>query len=217
MPILYANTLSNGTRIGVWHAIEGDDFFLDSLTLFPQEIEEISLLNARKKSEWLCSRYLLHDLSGHNDMLATLKNHYGKPYLPDTQWQISLSHSGPYTAAVLSEHETGIDIQVMLPKIERIKTKFLSARELAQWETSGDLQHLHVYGGAKEYLFKAYGKGHVDFKKDLFVAPFEYASGTCLGTVDKTDYYSEFQIDHQEIRDAMLVFISDQLVKTKPL
>ncbi|HRG64814.1 MAG TPA: hypothetical protein PLV12_03360, partial [Saprospiraceae bacterium] len=53
MPLVLEKILDPGTRLGVWLATEGDDFFEQGILLHETEKEEIAKLQARKKSEWL--------------------------------------------------------------------------------------------------------------------------------------------------------------------
>ena len=51
------------------------------------------------------------------------------------------------------------------------------------------LEHLHYYWGAKEALYKCYGRRRLDFKEHILIEPFEYAeNGKTTGTVIKDDF-----------------------------
>lgn len=213
MPLVFEKILDPGTRLGVWRAIEGDSFFQDGIHLHEVEKEEISKLQPRKKSEWLASRYLLHYLTGRDERLVTLKDERGKPYLEGNAHQISLSHSGPYTAAIIADHSTGIDIQVIQPKIERIVPRFLSSFEIEQLPQAEVMKFWHVYWGAKECLFKAYGKGKVDFKSQLFIHAISEADTFCVGEVRKEDVNAQYKLEFLGLEDSILVYIAKEIYK----
>jgi phosphopantetheinyl transferase len=194
MPLIYSIHLDNGTSAGIWENEEDIEFFEKNLSLYYEEVNEINELTERKQKEWLSSRYLLQTLMGHNYRLAVVKDHFGKPYLIGTNHHISLSHSGDYTAAVVSKKSTGVDIQYYTEKIIKIKHKFLSFKEMNHYEIDRDLNKLLIYWGAKESLFKAYGKGSVDFKKDLYVHPFELTDKELKAEVYKDDTTYHFTL-----------------------
>ncbi len=210
MPLIFCNHLDNGVSVGVWSYEEDAAFFENNLELYSEEVNELTGITERKQLEWLGSRYLLHKLIGKNYRLATVKDNFGKPYLIGSDRFISLSHSGKYTAAIVSNHRTGIDVQVIVPKIEKIKHRYLSLNELAHFDNSKDINLLLVYWGAKESLFKAYGKGSVDFRKELYVAPFDLEDKKCVGYVYKDDktYRYDMEFFHNEY--FVLVYIINE-------
>lgn len=211
MPLIYSHKMDNGSRAGVWHNTEGSSFFESQLSLYDEEAVELEQLSPKKKEEWLCSRYLLHELTDENTRMACVKDNYGKPYLIGSDLHISLSHSANYTAAIISKRETGIDIQVRVSKIERIKYKFLSPKEIEAYELHNDLDVLHVYWGVKEALFKAYGKGEVDFRKHLFVEPFDNQAMNCIGHLYKNGYDQKYLLNIVKIQNFILVYIIDKI------
>jgi 4'-phosphopantetheinyl transferase len=204
MPLIYTDEPFTNVSVGVWRADEEESFFEQGLELYSEEVNELTNTSSRKQIEWLSSRYLLQNIMQKNYRMATVKDGYGKPYLIGSEKHISLSHSSNFTAAIVADSHTGIDIQYITEKLIRVKHKFLSPEEMEYYELTMDLLILHVYWGAKEALFKAYGKGGVDFKKQLYVEPFEIAkSGKTKGYVYKDDtiyaYELKFIIDEKFI------------------
>ncbi len=210
MPLLIKISIEPAGVVGVWHNVEGDDFFLSKLTLFPVEIAELSVLKGRKRSEWLCSRYLLHLLSGRHDRGACLKDTYGKPYLEGSDYHISISHSGDYTAIAAAPIVTGVDIQVMVEKIVRIQSRFVSPSERKYIDPKNPLPCLHTIWGAKEAMYKAYGKKELDFLGHIFVGPFMYHLDgfKWSGEVKKGDFYEKYDLFCHPIEQLILVYAS---------
>ncbi|MFN8318806.1 MAG: 4'-phosphopantetheinyl transferase superfamily protein [Saprospiraceae bacterium] len=215
MPLVYEKDFENGIRLGVWQALESDTFFLEGIRLHTVEEQEIMGLQARKYSEWLSSRYLLHHLTGSDERLVTWKDDRGKPYLEGNVHHISLSHSGKFTAAILSDFETGIDIQVYQNKIQRIVPKFLSAHEQNHLNGPDILTRWHIAWGAKECLFKAYGKGSVDFKTQLLVSDIDMLAGTCQGSIIKHDVHAQYELSFVRLEECILVFIAKEIFKNE--
>jgi phosphopantetheinyl transferase len=75
---------------------------------------------------------------------------------------------------VSKEHRVGIDIEIITPKVEKIKHKFLNEDELDNIQHSTlNTQHLTLLWCCKEAVFKWYGTAGVDFKEDIHLKPFE--------------------------------------------
>ena len=165
MPILLKQNIDPLGELGIWQLSENIEELFDELFIYPEEKEEISQLKKRKRDEWIASRYLLHYLSGRKQRGAVIKDKYGKPFLLNSSYHISLSHSRDLTAVIASPILCGVDIQYIVPKIESISPKFATAAEQKQIDPMQSILYYHFIWGAKECLFKAYGKGNVDFKK----------------------------------------------------
>jgi 4'-phosphopantetheinyl transferase len=208
MPLIRKISLPLDGVLGVWHNTEGDEFFLSKMKLFPSEIEELSSLKARKKSEWLCSRYLLHLLSGRHDRGACLKDEYGKPYLDGSDYQISISHSDEYTAIIAGPYNVGLDIQIYVDKIKRIQSKFVSDLELNLINKHYEIESLLTIWGAKESMYKAYGKKSLDFKKHMTVSSFAYdhEGFNFEGSVDIGSFYQKYDLFCQKFHNLTIVY-----------
>ena len=90
--ILQQNIVPEG-EIGIWHISETEEFFLEQLTLSQSEYAQYIDMKKKLQLEWLASRYLLHKVSGRPIRGKLLKDSYGKPYLENSLYHISLSLS----------------------------------------------------------------------------------------------------------------------------
>ena len=86
--------------------------------------------------------------------------------------EISISHTRAWAAAIISDAKVGTDIQVRVDKIDRIAHKFMSSREMENINPLRKISFYHVYWGAKECLYKAYGRRKLDFKNHILIHPF---------------------------------------------
>jgi 4'-phosphopantetheinyl transferase len=208
MPLLLRKKSEDGLICGIWQRTESDEYFLSEMQLYPQEIEEISVLKSRKKSEWLASRYLLHVLSQRGLRGACLKDAYGKPYLEGSSWYISMSHSHDMVAVAAAEVPVGVDIQFLVPKIERIAPRFLSEKELSQLNLDYRTESLHVCWGAKECIYKAYGRKSLDYRSDIYISKFcfEPDGFRFKGTLQKMDFTRAFQVTGQQFQNYIFTY-----------
>lgn len=217
MPLKIYHTIEPEGEIGIWNILESEDYFLSKLDLTKVEFEYFSKIKGRRRTEWLAVRYLLHFMSGRETRGAIIKDEYGKPHLKNSEWHISISHSQNKAAVIASPKLVGIDIQNFVPRIDRIAHKFMSPIELSSLSENFHLEHLHIYWGAKEALYKAYGKKELEFKEHLRLAPFEFfdQKGKTSGRVKKGDYYKEFEVHFDKVDSYYLVWVAEKNSKTK--
>ena len=70
-------------------------------------------------------------------------------------------------------------------------------------------EHAQVYWGAKEALYKVYGKQELIFKTQILVKPFTYMpdNGYINATLVASDFSRNFRLYYQVIKDHMLVYV----------
>jgi len=209
MPLLRHETHDDKTEIGVWKIAEDEAWFRDKINIFPEEEERLAqFLRQEKKVEWLASRMLLHTMSGRPVRGKCLKDDHGIPYLEHSRYHISISHSAGMAAVIASPLKVGVDIQLIVDKIVRISHKFLRPDESAYISRNSGLEIYHKYWGAKEALFKAYGKGGIDFIEHLIVGPLDKEVVT--GEVRKGDFMGFYDIHFDRIEDHVLVWAKEK-------
>ncbi len=195
-------------EIGLWRIEEPELFFIEQLLLTPEEDRQIGDMKGHRRLEWLAGRWLLHYMSGREIRGACLKDEYGKPHLENSVYQISISHSRKLAAVIAAPEPVGIDIQKLVPKISRIEHKFMRAAEIDSLEDETRLEHLHVYWGAKEALYKAYGRRQLDFRIHILIEPFAYdlKVGRCRGKIIKDDFSADYELWYSRLEDYILVY-----------
>jgi|SRR6218665_332238 len=161
MPIFFQHSINDTTRLGIWKIEENETFFKGNVPLHRD------VTHPHKRLQHLAGRFLLQflfaDFPYHLIQVADTR----KPYLPGEEYHFSISHCGDYAAAIVSKDKrVGVDIEIPVEKIERIRDKFLSADE-QELLLNGDLKQLTVLWSAKEAVFKWYGEGKVDFKAHM--------------------------------------------------
>lgn len=212
MPLIEHRTLATEGEIGLWQITEPEEWFQQQLSLKKEEEAQLAKIKGFRRVEWLAARQLVHEMSGRNKRGIFIKDEFGKPHLEDAEWYISISHSNHLSAAIAGPNPVGIDIQKLVAKITRIIPRFMSDLEQASLEEDTLIRHAHVYWGAKEALYKAYGRKELDLCHHIRVEPFAWQGpkGKSQALVAKGDYYQEFTI-HYELRDTdfMLVWCEE--------
>lgn len=112
-----------------------------------------------------------------------IKDEYGKPFPAGYDFQLSLSHSFPYVAILLSKKaKVGIDLEQPKEKLLRIAPRIHRSEELLDLGT--DIVKHCIYWCAKESLVKFYGKKDLIFAENIFIEPFERrAEGDISGQI----------------------------------
>ncbi len=170
MALYYQHTINAGTKLGIWRIEEPEDFFLEKVPL------KRDVSHPYKRLQHLAGRYLLPTLFSDFPLSEILIADTNKPFLEDEQYHFSISHSGNYAAAIVSDHQrVGVDIELVTPRIKSISYKFLNDQEHLFLSNYEHLPNLHlelntILWSVKEALFKWYGEGRVDFKNHMQLA-----------------------------------------------
>lgn len=210
MPIIKQEFILPIGELGIWLVDESIEELLLDFHFDPEELPIFSKMSEKRKKEWLVSRILIQQLSGRKTRIACVKDEYGKPHLPDSSYHISISHSRDRVAVLASPYNIGIDIQEIVDKMHRISVKFVSDIELAY--TGKNIDMLHVLWGAKESMYKAWGKKGIDFKDDMKVDAFEWDGYSCETTakLEKGNITMNFIVIAKKIDNYILVYAREK-------
>ncbi len=204
MAIILHEKLYPAGEIGVWEIEDHTIQLFEQLELTDAEREEVSSMSERRKKEWISARWLIHKLSGRSKRLKCIKDAYGKPYLEDHSFQISISHSQDKVAVIASPFNVGIDIQERVEKMERLSIKFQHPT-IECWAQS--LLDKHILWGAKESMYKAWGKKGIDFKDQMQVKEGKWKSEIFYteGRLNKGNTTMLFDIRCKQVKSYILV------------
>jgi len=188
--LLFSQHLEPSVQFAAWQINEEEAFFRQDLPLSPAEEAEIQRYQLPlRRLEWLAARWLLHRITDSPERIPLIKNSYSKPFLLDTpHLHCSLSHSHGTVAALLSGQVCGCDIQMLVPKIERIAHKFMGPNDLDwvnKYPPQERLELLHLFWTAKEALYKAHGLKELDFKEHIWVDSFPWDGLNTVDTIGK--------------------------------
>ena len=207
MPVEYTKITGENQIIGLWRLEDEKEFVSKEILSSSQAVQK-----GYKKSHSEACRELIKTITGW-ESVTVLKDEFGKPYLKDSKSEISFSHSGSYAAAIYNTADpVGIDIQEIKDKIIQIGPKFASEKEFEYITNEHQIKMLHVIWGAKESMFKKYGKGEVLFKEHIFVHPFrlnEKGDVTVSFTKENNDEIYTFK--YQFYKNYCLVYSTSHL------
>jgi len=129
--------------------------------------------NTKKRLEWLAGRAVVKTIMTELGLpfKGIVKDEFGKPFPKAYDYQLSLSHSFPYVAALVDRDiPVGIDLEQPKDKLLRVAPRVLHANELA--DAGDDVIKHCIYWCAKEALIKVYGKKDLTLAENLIIGPF---------------------------------------------
>ena len=160
-----------------------------------------------RRLQWIASRVLLKEICGKNDLRISY-DVFGKPFLENSEIKISISHSHNKIAFIINKEETGIDIELIKEKIERIQNKFMSAAELKNIKAENKKEMLSIYWCVKESLYKLYGEKELHFKENILIDDFNYnKEGVISGKIVTEKFNRNFRLSYLKLDDYMLAHV----------
>jgi len=178
-------TIENSPDIvwGLWKITEDEQTLTAEVAPFETIPENIT--NKSKRLEFIGARVLVKHLLEYRDVKfrGLTKDEFGKPFLKGLDFQISLSHSYPYVAAVIhQQHAVGIDVEQPKEKLLKIAPRILHPAE--QLDAGKNVVKHCIYWCAKESLIKIHGKKDLVFAENLRIDPFiQGTHGELIGRI----------------------------------
>jgi phosphopantetheinyl transferase len=205
--------------MGIWKINEPWQELFDSLIskeTFDPEINNIQ--SDKRKQEWLAVRLLLQDLLGREVKIRYDKN--GAPFLPDSRYHISISHTKGFAAILLNEDPNpGIDIEYHSDRAWKLRHKYMNENELhaiipfPDNKITGNAMKANateiatICWCAKETAYKALGETEVDFAEQLCIEPFKASKeGDLILNEKRTVQKLSFKINYRVTEDYILTW-----------
>ncbi|ACU02454.1 MULTISPECIES: 4'-phosphopantetheinyl transferase family protein [Pedobacter] len=208
MPVVFNKNIDEDTILAVWKIEESEEQLRSGLQLKQHELDFISSLNNGKRLlHWLSTRVLLRTMLNTAEYIDCRMDDHGKPYLPDFNYHISLSHSYDYAAVIIGKtKKVGVDIELIKHKIRSIRHKFLSDVELAQKQIGDNINGLYVCWCAKEAIYKWNGRRGLEFKQDIHIKPFRLKNeGKLNALVDLPEGSAELTVHYLKMGDGYML------------
>jgi 4'-phosphopantetheinyl transferase len=207
MPIILREKFLDDCLFGIWEIRETTDTMLSQVHFYPGEKERYnSFACEARKIEFLSVRALLKELSGTSGPIVYSDRH--KPYLHQSDYRISISHSRTLTSIMLSKtKKIGLDLEYMSHQIEKIRHRFINDDEYISSNPLKQKYHLYIHWCAKEALYKICDKQDISFKKNLTIEPFEpHNVGMITGWVDNRYWHDKFDLYYFTINNYVVVY-----------
>ncbi|MBE7652144.1 4'-phosphopantetheinyl transferase family protein [Tenacibaculum finnmarkense] len=194
MPVHKTLTVNSNTNVLIWKIEESFEELSENITLNNRSINRLnSMKSDLHRKGFLSVRQLLKQANyTDNDLIY---DEFGKPHLKDGKF-ISITHSFIFSAIIISDDKpVGIDIEKQRDKIVKIAPKFTPIEQYKSIANHDALVNkLTIVWGAKESLYKIYGKKKLHFLKNIYIDDFSFETNQTLGRILYQGITDEYKI-----------------------
>jgi|TARA_B110000971_G_scaffold219738_1_gene261564 4'-phosphopantetheinyl transferase len=199
-------TVNKTTKVLIWKIEESLSELQDGITLSENSATRLqSMKSELHQKGFLSIRHLLKEV-GYTDA-DLIYDAFGKPHLTDGRF-ISITHSFIFTAIIISKNvPVGIDIEKQRDKILKIAHKFTPIQEYNTIANADALiSKLTIVWGAKESLYKIYGKKKLLFLHHIYIEDFKFADEKTTGEIRYNGENAAYKITFLEFEGFTCVF-----------
>ena len=206
MPLFKSLTVDKNTKVLIWKIEESfNDLNADIFLTDKSQIRLDSMKSELHQRGFLSVRHLLKE-AGYSDTDLIYDEH-GKPHLKDGK-HISITHSFTFSGIIISEDTpAGIDIEKQREKILKIAPKFTPFEEYKTIANVDALiSKLTIVWGAKESLYKIYGKKKLLFLHHIYIEDFKFADEKTTGEIRYDGVINSYNIHFIEFEGFTCVY-----------
>jgi len=183
MPLFKTITVNNSTKVLIWKVEESIEELSIGISLTKKNQERLDAMKSELHQRgFLSIRHLIKKVGLVDADL--IYDEYGKPHLKNGKY-ISITHSFTFTGIIVSdEGPVGIDIEKQRDKILKIAHKFTPFQEYKTIANHTALiSKLNIVRGAKESLYKIYGKKKLRFLEHIYIDDFKFEDERTIGEI----------------------------------
>ncbi len=206
MPIYKTLTVNNHAKALIWKIEESFEELSEGVLLTQESQQRVNGMKSNLHQRgFLSVRHLLKEI-GYTDSDLQY-DAYGKPHLKDGNY-ISITHSFTFCAIIFSDKQpVGIDIEMQRDKIVKIAHKFTPIEEYKSIANHDALvSKLTIVWGAKESLYKIYGKKKLLFLENIYIEDFSFETHQTTGKILYEGKTSEYNIHFIEMEGFTCVY-----------
>ena len=198
MPLYKSLTIDKKTKVLIWKIEESFNTLNKNILLSDKSQTRLDGMKSELHQRgFLSVRHLLKE-AGYSDS-DLVYDEFGKPHLKDGK-HISITHSFIFSGIIISDNlSVGIDIEKQREKILRIAPKFTPVNEYETFENHNDLvRKLTIVWGAKESLYKIYGKKKLLFLHHIYIEDFNFDDKKTTGEIRYDGKISSYEVQFLE-------------------
>ncbi len=205
MPLHESKSCGLDTEIHIWKITETFEDLFDQVLLNDTNLIRLNNMKSEMHQRGFLSVRMLLQSAGYSDR-DLYYDEFGKPHLSDGR-HISITHSFGFSAIIISNQKTGIDIEMQRDKISLIADKFVDTEfDFLEREAPDYIRKLTVIWGVKEAIFKIQNEVGISFKDHISVFPFEINDYKTSALLTFANLNKEFSIQFEEIENFTLVY-----------
>jgi 4'-phosphopantetheinyl transferase len=194
MPLYKTIRVNDFTKVLVWKIDESLEDLTMGIKLTERSKKRVEAMKSVLHKQGFMSIRQLLKQAGYADT-DVFYDAFGKPHLKDKNY-LSISHSFTFTAIIISKKKpVGIDVEKQRDKIVKIAHKFTPIEEyntIANHEAL--VSKLTVVWGAKESLYKIYGKKKLRFLHHIYIKDFSFIDTKTTGVIKYKGHVSTHSI-----------------------
>ena len=199
-------TVNKATKVLIWKIEESISKLQEGIVLSENSTTRLNSMKSQLHQRgFLSIRHLLKEV-GYTDA-DLIYDEFGKPHLKNGKY-ISITHSFTFAAIIVSDElHVGIDIEKQREKILKIAHKFTPFEEYKTIANVDALiSKLTIVWGAKESLYKIYGKKKLLFLHHIYIEDFKFADEKTTGEVRYNGENTAYNISFLEFEGFTCVF-----------
>lgn len=199
-------TVNTTTKVLIWKIEESITFLKEGISLSENSATRLNSMKSELHQKgFLSIRHLLKNV-GYTDF-DLIYDEFGKPHLKNGKF-ISITHSFTFTAIIISDDlPVGIDIEKQRDKILKIAHKFTPIEEYNTIaNVAAKISKLTIVWGAKESLYKIYGKKKLLFLHHIYIEDFRFENEKTTGEIRYNGEIAKYQIQFLEFEGFTCVF-----------
>ena len=193
------------TQILLWEISESFEELFDRADISDSTLFRLSNMKSEQHKKGLLSVRLLLQQAGYNDRDLRY-DEFGKPHLKDGR-HISISHSHQFSAIIISDKTTGIDLEMRREKIALIADKFMEPSFVLDKTSPDYINKLTVNWGIKEAIFKLCNEKGISFKNHIEAVPFEIDDKKTTAVLCFNNLERSFEVYFDEVKNYTLVYV----------
>ena len=199
-------TVNKVTKVLIWKIEESISKLQEGIVLSENSTTRLNSMKSQLHQRgFLSIRHLLKEV-GYTDA-DLIYDEFGKPHLKNGKF-ISITHSFTFTAMIVSDKfHVGVDIEKQRDKILKIAHKFTPFEEYKTIANVDALiSKLTIVWGAKESLYKIYGKKKLLFLHHIYIEDFKFADEKTTGEIRYNGENTAYNISFLEFEGFTCVF-----------
>jgi 4'-phosphopantetheinyl transferase len=170
MPLLKINKNENNS-LAVWSLAESFEELSSLISLKEEDSIRLEKITSHiRKREFLTVRILLSGLLGFYPEI--IHDQDRRPFLSNSGYNLSISHSRSLVTVILSEKQVGIDTEENTRNVSHITKRFLCPEEIFWTSLTENPNNTWILcWSIKESVFKMMGIENVDFRTMMQIDP----------------------------------------------
>lgn len=207
MPLYKTITVNATTRVWVWKITESFNELFRSVALRDTCLHRLEGMKSELHQKGFLSVRKLLELAGYTDF-DLFYDENGKPNLKDGK-HISITHSFDFAAIIVSDRNTGIDLEQQREKIFRIADKFTEPNDIFFDKQNNErtVRQLTAIWGIKESIYKYHSEKGLSLKENINVLPFDIDKNTIEAEVNYNAIHTRHQAEFLEFEGYTLVYL----------